>query len=108
MNPFNLPPAEPVPEVPELDLTWFYVAIDRNRIGCVIAAAPAFFELDIFPSPDAEECGIHVPPEYAAAPGLYRVSPVRFAGALDDDGGFFEVSGDWAACFVIPETAHGA
>lgn len=99
---FDLAPAKPVDPVPDPDLSWFYIAIDSHRTGYIIDAAEAFFTLDIFPSRDADECGVFIPAEFEASPGLYKVSPVRLAGWDDDDGGGLEVSGDWTPCFVVP------
>lgn len=95
--------SEPAKPVVEADMSWFYIAIGSDGLGYIIDAPPAFFDLDFFPSRDADECGVFIPPEYEASPGLYKVSPVRINGYDDDDGGGLEVSGDWTACFMIPE-----
>lgn len=107
MSGFFIDTAEPpAPAAPEPDLSWFYVAIDHHRIGYVLAAASGFWETDIFPSPDAEECGIYIPAEILDRAGLYRVTEVRMAysGDIEDD---IETSGRWEALHVIAETNHG-
>lgn len=90
---------------PERDLSWVYVAIDRYRVGSILDAAPGFFDTDLFPSTDADECGVFIPAELRARPGLYKITDVRIGGSSGPDimGEWDgpEISGTWTPLYQI-------